>query len=91
VGSGRNAERRWAEIIAMPFTRLADERGDPRLTNMVMLGTLLEATGALSQSHVDAALRSLVKQVRWLVLDRCALQRGRSLFQEWHEEACHAV
>jgi 2-oxoisovalerate ferredoxin oxidoreductase beta subunit len=82
---------REVQILAMPFTRLADELGDPRIANMVMLGALLEATGALSQPHVDAALRSLVKQARWLALDRCALRRGRSLFQEWREEVCNAV
>ena len=76
------------QILAMPFTHLADELGDPRITNMVMLGALLEITGALPQAHVDAALRRLVKQARWLALDRSALQRGRMLFEEWRRGSC---
>jgi Pyruvate/2-oxoacid:ferredoxin oxidoreductase gamma subunit len=71
--------------LAMPFTRLADELGDARSTNMLMLGTLLEITNALPLADVDAALRRLVKHARWLALDEQALQRGRALFCEWRD------
>ncbi len=72
--------------FAMPFTQLADELGDARITNMVMLGVLLEMTGSLPQADVDAALRRLVKHARWLALDEQALQRGRELYREWRQE-----
>ncbi len=76
--------------FAMPFTQLADELGDARITNMVMLGVLLEMTGSLPQADVDAALRRLVKHARWLALDEQALQRGRELYRGWSEEICPA-
>ncbi len=68
--------------LALPFTHLADELGDSRITNMLMLGALLEITGVLPQAHVDSALSSLVKSARFLSLDRSALQQGRSLYRE---------
>ena len=77
-------------ILAVPFTNMADELGDARITNMVMLGALLEITDSLPEAQVDAALRRLVKNARWLALDRSALQRGRALVREWREKACHA-
>jgi 2-oxoisovalerate ferredoxin oxidoreductase beta subunit len=78
-------------ILAVPFTHVADQLGDARITNMVILGALLEINDALSEAQVDAALRRLVKNARWLALDRSALQRGRALFQEWSEEASHTA
>ncbi len=66
-------------VLAVPFTRAADELGDPRATNMLMLGALLEIAGQLPQASIDAALRRLVKNQRWVELDKRALARGREL------------
>ena len=41
--------REDVNVLALPFTRLADEVGDARASNMVMLGVLLEITGVLPQ------------------------------------------
>jgi 2-oxoisovalerate ferredoxin oxidoreductase beta subunit len=82
--------RSEVNILATPFTHLADELGDPRITNMVMLGALLEMTGALPQVHVDAALRHLVKNARWLSLDKSALQHGRSIYRQSRQEVSHS-
>ena len=68
-------------VLALPFTRLADELGDPRASNMIMLGALLEMAGALPDASVDVALRRLVKNPRWVALDERALARGRELFK----------
>jgi Pyruvate/2-oxoacid:ferredoxin oxidoreductase gamma subunit len=70
--------------LALPFTQVADQLGEPRVANMVLLGSLLEITGVLPQVSVDAALHRLVKQVRWLEIDKCALARGRELYRESH-------
>ena len=69
-------------VLALPFTRLANELGDARASNMVMLGALLEIAGVLPQASVDAALRRLVKNPRWVELDERALARGRELYKE---------
>jgi 2-oxoisovalerate ferredoxin oxidoreductase beta subunit len=68
--------------LSIPFTHVADEIGDARITNMVMLGVLLEITGALPQSSVDSALRRLVKSARWFELDERALERGREIYRD---------
>ena len=68
-------------MLALPFTHVADELGDARAANMVMLGALLEIAGALPQASIDAALRRLVKNPRWVELDERALARGRELYQ----------
>jgi 2-oxoisovalerate ferredoxin oxidoreductase beta subunit len=79
--------REGVHVLALPFTELADELGDKRAANMVMLGALLEIAGALPQASIDDALRRLVKNPRWVELDERALARGRELFQSSLAEA----
>ena len=74
--------REGVHVLALPFTELADELGDKRAANMVMLGALLEIAGVLPQASVDDALRRLVKNPRWVELDERALARGRELYRE---------
>ena len=74
--------RDGVHVLALPFTELADELGDKRAANMVMLGALLEIAGALPQASIDDALRRLVKNPRWVELDERALARGRELYRE---------
>ena len=76
-------------VLALPFTRLADELGDARAGNMVMLGALLEIAGVLPEASIDAALRRLVKNPKWVALDERALARGRELYRESCQEVCH--
>ncbi len=74
--------RDGVHVLALPFTRLADELGDKRVANMVMLGALLEIAGALPQASIDDALRRLMKNPRWVELDERAMARGRELYRE---------
>ena len=83
-------ERDDVQVLARPFTEIANTLGDARAANMVMLGALLECTGALPQSSVDEALRRLVKSARWVELDEQALAQGRALVRESLNEVCHA-
>ena len=64
-------------MVVRPFTEMADELGEPRAGNVVMVGALLEATGLLTEEDVTQALERLVKSERWLEIDRRALLRGR--------------
>jgi 2-oxoisovalerate ferredoxin oxidoreductase beta subunit len=73
-------------VLALNFTRAADELGDPRAANMVMLGALLEIAGGLPQASIDAALRRLVKSEKWYQLDERALARGRELYRNSRPE-----
>jgi len=85
-----DCKRDDVRALAFPFTRVADELGEPRAANMVILGTLLEITGALPQPSVDVALHRLVKNSRWVEIDERALARGRELYREWRkgESSC---
>ena len=74
-------------VLAFPFTQVAVELGDQRAANMVMLGALLEITDALPQASIDAALRRLVKNPKWVELDERALARGRGICREWRARA----
>jgi 2-oxoisovalerate ferredoxin oxidoreductase beta subunit len=87
----KDCERKDVHVLALPFTHLADELGDARACNMVMLGALLEIAGVLPQASIDAALRRLVKHPKWVELDERALTSGRELYRESCEEVCHEV
>ena len=82
----KECEREDVHMLARPFTHVADELGDGRAGNMVILGALLEATRALPQASIDAALET---SPRWLTLDERALARGRELLRESLQEVCH--
>ena len=71
--------RRDVRMVALPFTQLADELGATKVSNIVMLGALLEATGMLEQDRVVGALKRLVNP-RFFELDLAALARGRDDF-----------
>jgi 2-oxoisovalerate ferredoxin oxidoreductase beta subunit len=64
-------------MVTMPFTQLADQLGDSKAGNIVMLGALLEATALLDQERVIGALRRKVKSQRCYELDLAALAKGR--------------
>lgn len=76
-----DCRRKDVQVVVKPFTELADQLGEPRAGNMVMLGALLESIRVLSQEHVFQALARLVKSARWLEIDRKALLRGRKAVQ----------
>ena len=69
-------------VLALPFTQIAHQLGDARAANMVMLGALLQIAGVLPEPSVDAALRRLIPNPRWIELDARALARGRALYRE---------
>jgi 2-oxoisovalerate ferredoxin oxidoreductase beta subunit len=81
-----DCERDGVRVLARPFTQIADELGDKRAANMVMLGAVLEIAGVLPQASIDDALRRLVKSSRWVELDERALARGRELYRKLRAE-----
>lgn len=82
-------ERKGVHVLARPFTQSALELGDPRATNMIMLGALLEIIGVLEESNIDAAFKRLVKNPRWKELNNRALALGRKLYREANKGTCH--
>jgi 2-oxoisovalerate ferredoxin oxidoreductase beta subunit len=79
-------------VMAAPFTAIADELGDAKVTNMVMLGALLESAKVPFEREVADVMRRLVRNPRWLEIDLAALARGRQAEQanaEAHHESVH--
>ncbi|MCL6481334.1 MAG: 2-oxoacid:acceptor oxidoreductase family protein [Firmicutes bacterium] len=64
-------------LLPIPAAELADQLGAAKVGNIVMLGALLELTGALSFATAEAVLQATVKNPDLLALDLRALQAGR--------------
>ena len=64
-------------MVSMPFTELADQLGNSKAANIVMLGALLETMDLLDQERIVGALRRKVKGQKWFELDLAALAKGR--------------
>jgi 2-oxoisovalerate ferredoxin oxidoreductase beta subunit len=77
-----DCEQPGVQVLARPFTEIANELGNARAGNMVMLGALLELTGVLRDINIDAALQRLVKNPRWTEVNQRAIERGRELMRE---------
>ena len=86
-----DCEQPGVQVLARPFTEIADALGNARAGNMVMMGALLEMTGVLRDVNIDAALKRLVKNPRWTELNRRAIERGRELMRESRQEVFHLV
>ena len=76
-----DCKRADVHVLALPFSQMANELGDPRMANIIMLGALLEIAQNLPQASIDAALRRLVKKPKLVELGQHALERGRELFR----------
>ncbi|MDA8147138.1 MAG: 2-oxoacid:acceptor oxidoreductase family protein [Thermaerobacter sp.] len=68
-------------VLAIPANELAEELGEPRVANMIILGGFLAATRAVSSESVLESLRRVLPPRRHHLLDlnRQALERGESL------------
>lgn len=74
-----DCRRMDVDLLARPFTELADALGEARAGNIVMLGALLARIQALPDFAIDGALAHIVKSQRWLEIDRRAIVRGREV------------
>jgi 2-oxoglutarate ferredoxin oxidoreductase subunit gamma len=52
----RNPEREDIEVILVPAVEIAEELGDKRLANLVLLGALVEQMGPLTISQIGESL-----------------------------------
>jgi 2-oxoglutarate ferredoxin oxidoreductase subunit gamma len=79
--SDRCSKRDDIRFIAVPATEIADELGDGRVANMVMLGALLGATGLVQLESIVKSLRKVLPERRHglIPLNEKALLRGAEL------------
>ncbi len=52
------SKRKDARVIKVPCNELAEEIGDVKIANMVMMGALSKATGAVALDKLEAVLKS---------------------------------
>ena len=75
---GRGTSRDDVRAIEVPATELADQIGDGRVANMVILGAIIGATGVVSLGAVSKSLRKVLPERRngLIPLDERALAKG---------------
>jgi 2-oxoisovalerate ferredoxin oxidoreductase beta subunit len=75
-------------VICIPASEIADKIGSTKVTNIVMLGAVLEETECLSSATAWEVIETKVKKVELLEANRKALAAGRHFVDEHaHEEA----
>jgi 2-oxoglutarate ferredoxin oxidoreductase subunit gamma len=67
-------------VCGLPATKMAEDLGSRLVTNVVMLGYLIEKTGVVSRDSVEQAIRHTVKK-HVVDLDMRALDAGIRLAQ----------
>jgi 2-oxoisovalerate ferredoxin oxidoreductase beta subunit len=74
--------------ICIPASEMADKLGSTKVTNIIMMGALLEETECLSPGTAMGVIQDKVKKVELLETNRKALAAGRRFIDEHaHEEA----
>jgi 2-oxoisovalerate ferredoxin oxidoreductase beta subunit len=77
-----------AHAICIPASEMADKLGSTKVTNIIMMGALLEETECLSPGTAMGVIQDKVKKVELLETNRKALAAGRHFIDEHaHEEA----
>jgi len=67
-----------ARVISIPAAEIADKLGSTKVTNIVLMGALLEETECLSPTTAMGVLETKIKKVDLLEIDRQALAAGRT-------------
>ncbi|HTS38148.1 MAG TPA: 2-oxoacid:acceptor oxidoreductase family protein [Candidatus Solibacter sp.] len=78
-----------SQVVCIPASEIADKLGSAKVSNVVMLGALLEETECLAPTTALNVLEAKVKNTALLELDRKALDAGRQYID--HTVAVGAV
>jgi 2-oxoisovalerate ferredoxin oxidoreductase beta subunit len=70
------------QVVAIPASEMADKLGSTKVTNIVMMGALLEETECLAPGTALSVLEDKVKKLDLLEIDRKALTAGRLFIDE---------
>jgi 2-oxoisovalerate ferredoxin oxidoreductase beta subunit len=72
----RGPERSDVRVIAIPATRLADELGNTKAANMIIVGALNAYLNLMSPEVISQALGDVLKRKSLVDLNRKALKKG---------------
>ena len=76
--TNRGVNRKDIHAVCLPATEIAEEIGDKRLTNIVLLGALIKASNYFGQVEMENALKMSLegKKEDLVALNIIALQKG---------------
>ncbi|MDK2786408.1 MAG: 2-oxoglutarate ferredoxin oxidoreductase subunit gamma [Thermotoga sp.] len=80
-------ERDDVETVKVPANEIAEELGNTKAANMVMLGAFLEVTKAVSFEAVREVLSEKITRKDLLEIDLMALDRGREYIKKSHSRS----
>jgi Pyruvate/2-oxoacid:ferredoxin oxidoreductase gamma subunit len=78
----RKPDRNDVEVLGIPATGLADQLGNTRVANMIMLGAYVAYTGILPVQTIIEALPIFLKRKNLVELNERAVERGVSYVDE---------
>ena len=68
--------RKDIETLPIPATKMADELGNTRVANMLVIGAYIGYTGLLGKETVYESLKSAVKHKRFMGINQRAVDAG---------------
>lgn len=76
----QESKRDDIQILAVPANEIADELGNARVANMVLLGAFIGATGLVKEESIEEALKEVLSERHHhlIPLNMQALERGRA-------------
>ncbi len=79
----KKAERTDLKVYEVPANDIAEEIGNPKVANMVMVGAYIGVTGIFPKDRAIEAMRSSLKKAGEdiLLLNEKAIERGYDLFK----------
>ena len=85
----RNPTRKDIQVILVPANEIAEELGEKRMANMVLLGALMERLGVLSLEQIGDALKIHIPEHRRNLLEANlkAMARGAEIARSAVETA----
>jgi len=72
-----------ARVICLPASEIADKLGSTKATNIVMMGALLEDTECLLPATAEGVLKTKIKRVELMEVNRKALAAGREFIDSY--------
>lgn len=76
-----DTKRKDAKVIKIPCNEIAEEIGDVKIANMVMMGALSKATGAVALDKLEAILKSFFPENKhkFIPMNMKAIEAGRAV------------
>jgi 2-oxoisovalerate ferredoxin oxidoreductase beta subunit len=69
-------KRSDTEILALPATKMADQLGNTRVANMVVLGAYMGYTGLMGKKTIYESLKTAIKHKRFIEINIRAIDTG---------------